>query len=123
MTDAEMLERAVAFNAGPMVHSNGWIFDPNDPPELQPSDFAHHHYEITLRGENAWAITSRGKTVLSKDGEWEYEPFPSERTEDFLDRTRWATAREAFEFLEKWRPKELERALAQGFKYWRDKSK
>ena len=41
-----------------------------------------------------WAITRRG-WVLNKSGEWEYEPQPSSRTEEWLETVRWATAREA----------------------------
>jgi hypothetical protein len=35
-----------------------------------------------------WAI-SDGVFVLNTDMEWEHEPMPSSRTEDFLSRTRF----------------------------------
>lgn len=39
-------------------------------------------------GDDTWAIT-RFETVLNRAGEWEYEPQPSSRTEDFIARTRY----------------------------------
>ena len=41
-----------------------------------------------------WACRNRGM-VLSKDGEWEYEPMPSSRTEAFLKRCRFKTLKAA----------------------------
>lgn len=56
---------------------------------------------IEARGYGKWAITHMGN-VLDKTGEWEWEPMPSSRTEDFLQRTRWASAQEAFLFIRQW---------------------
>jgi hypothetical protein len=41
-----------------------------------------------------WAIR-RGKTCFNKSGDWEYEPLPSSRTEEFFARCRWDTPEEA----------------------------
>jgi hypothetical protein len=109
MTDQELLARAIKFDAGPPVHINGWIVDVNDPAD----DIDHHRYTIEWRGRS-WAICN-GSMALNKDGEWEYESMPTHRTENFLTRTRWSTAQEAFAFLDAWRPEELKRALAEGF--------
>ena len=38
---------------------------------------------------DCWAVIKRGRLVLNHDGEWEYEPQPSSRTEEFLKRCRW----------------------------------
>jgi hypothetical protein len=40
---------------------------------------------------NAWVIRDSIGQVLPKDGEWEIEPSPSSRSDEFLARTRYAT--------------------------------
>lgn len=54
---------------------------------------------IVQRSEGRWAIRSDKGFVMNRDYEWEYEPFSSERTEDFLKRCRY-TLDEAYEHLE-----------------------
>jgi hypothetical protein len=49
---------------------------------------------IESTGPTGFAIR-RGCSVLAKDGEWEYEPMPSGRDNDFLTRCRYATFDEA----------------------------
>jgi hypothetical protein len=41
-------------------------------------------------GEPRWCILSAGY-ALNRDGDWEYEPIPSSRDEDYRQRTGWAT--------------------------------
>ena len=41
-------------------------------------------------GSTLWAVR-RGGNVLGRDGEWEYEPLPSSRDDDFFARFRFAT--------------------------------
>lgn len=48
-------------------------------------------------GSSRWAIRSGGN-VLNRDGEWELEPMPSSRTDDFFDRCRWPSLAEAVAF-------------------------
>jgi len=48
-------------------------------------------------GPDLWAIRERGN-VLNKDAGWEYEPIPSSRNNEFFERTRFASADEAFDF-------------------------
>lgn len=45
----------------------------------------------------SWAIRESG-SVLANDGEWEMEPLPSDRDDEYLRRTRWPTAEQAAEF-------------------------
>ena len=52
-------------------------------------------------GPDKWAIRQRGM-CLNKLGEWEYEPIPSERKDDFIGRCRFSTPNEA---LSAWRVK------------------
>jgi len=52
---------------------------------------------VEARSEATWAIIT-GNAVLNHDGEWEHEPMPSHRSDDFIARTRWPSAREAIEF-------------------------
>jgi hypothetical protein len=59
---------------------------------VQRAQVAAAHVYVEAReqrdGSNVWAVTSFGD-VLNKQGEWEYEPMPSSRTDAFLRRTRW----------------------------------
>ena len=50
------------------------------------------------QGASLWAVRF-GQNVLSKTGQWEWEPMPSNRNENFLSRCRFATAQEALECL------------------------
>lgn len=45
-------------------------------------------------GPDLWAIRKNGN-VLNKEGEWEWEPMPSSRDDEFLARARFATAEQA----------------------------
>lgn len=44
-----------------------------------------------------WAITD-GHSVLDKDGDWIIEPLPSSRDDEYIAKTRWASAEEAYAF-------------------------
>lgn len=47
-----------------------------------------------LEGDDKWAIYKRS-WVLSRDGEWEFEPLPSGRDDAFIARCRFDTPQEA----------------------------
>lgn len=53
--------------------------------------------EITVetRGAGRWVV-SNGSSVWNRDGQWEYEPLPSSRDDEFLRRTRYANLEDAF---------------------------
>jgi hypothetical protein len=42
-----------------------------------------------------WAIR-RLSSTLNRDGEWEYEPIPSSRDDEYMARNRYQTAGEAY---------------------------
>ena len=44
---------------------------------------------IEKRGEG-WYVVKDEPNVLNRDGKWEYEPMPSNRTEEFIERTRFS---------------------------------
>lgn len=48
-----------------------------------------------------WCILEGG-SCLAIDGEFEYEPQPSSRSEAFFERTRFNTVEEAYAMAEKW---------------------
>jgi hypothetical protein len=56
-------------------------------------------------GETRWSIR-QGSHVLNRNLEWEYEPLPSSRTDEYLERVRFHSPEEA---LTVW-----ERAVAEG---------
>jgi len=43
---------------------------------------------VAWRGDDSWAVVWR-TTVLNREGEWEWEPSPSNRDDAFKERTRW----------------------------------
>ena len=45
--------------------------------------------KIEFRGNKMWVVTVEGHWVLNKEGKTEYEPSPSNRTKDFIERTRF----------------------------------
>lgn len=49
-----------------------------------------------IEGPALWAVRFRGD-CLNKRGVWEWEPRPSSRDDDFLERCRFASAEEAIE--------------------------
>ena len=83
MTDEEMLACATEFTILP-YDSRG------SRPGLR-------ELKVVFRAPDAWAILCVG-AVLNHDDDWEYESMPSSRTEEFLARCRWPTAREAIAF-------------------------
>jgi hypothetical protein len=46
--------------------------------------------EVTVDwvGEDKWVVRNGGHSCLSNEGLWEYEPLPSNRTDEFKARTR-----------------------------------
>jgi hypothetical protein len=49
------------------------------------------HFEITNRGNNLWSIDMLGHQMCydKKDEDFIWQPLPSERTDEFLQRTRF----------------------------------
>jgi hypothetical protein len=48
-----------------------------------------------MDGGVKWAVRRMGE-CLNKQGEWEYEPMPSSRDDEFLSRCRFDSVEEAF---------------------------
>lgn len=44
---------------------------------------------IEERGDGKWAVTHLGSACLNINGNWEYEPIPSSRGNEFISRTRF----------------------------------
>ena len=57
---------------------------------LQPRPVVYQvgKFRVEDRGAGAWAVVD-GASCLNRDGEWEYEPLPSSRTQAFFDRCRY----------------------------------
>jgi len=45
--------------------------------------------QVENTGKGTWAVRRSVKRCLNRDGEWEYESIPSERTEEFFARCRF----------------------------------
>lgn len=53
---------------------------------ILPSDNINHHLyaiKVEYRGRGTWAVSWMGE-CLGADGEWDYEPIPSERSDEWL---------------------------------------
>jgi hypothetical protein len=55
-------------------------------PELNP----FRALTVEWRGHEKWAVTSGSVVYDAAADEWEYEPQPSSRDDDFLARTRYS---------------------------------
>lgn len=91
---AELADIALSFDAGPdpLVNASIWT------ERYKFRDADRYRLIVASRGKDRWAITrDGGSTNLNWLGEWEYEPMNSSRTEEFFERTRFATPREALE--------------------------
>lgn len=64
----------------------------------------------TLPGKDVWAIRKGDNMCLSRDGKFEYEPMPSERTEQFFKNNRF-TLDEAKAMLDNEKVSEIIRSL------------
>jgi hypothetical protein len=65
--------------------------------QYRPEDLATRDSVIYVEWMGSgWAITKEtSNIVFNKEGEWEYQPFPSSRTEEFYRRCRYQTPEEA----------------------------
>lgn len=59
---------------------------------------------IERRGENAWAVVDAFGDSLNRKGEWEYEPRPSNRSDEYIARTRYSTPQKALDQWHKFGP-------------------
>ncbi len=101
MTNTQLLERAVEFDAGPPVIVNGHFIDPDQP---EPRDTLGLHIRIVQRlnaqtGLVKWAIHD-GLYDLNRTGNWEYA---SRSNKAYLGRCRYGSVQEAFEHFGKWK--------------------
>jgi hypothetical protein len=55
---------------------------------IEHPDFSTWAVRVTWRGGHNYAVAHLG-WVLNRDGAWEYEPIPSSREDDFIERTRF----------------------------------
>jgi len=46
-------------------------------------NYWHYAIKVAYRGDGLWAVC-HGGFCLSRDGEWDYEPLPSSREDDWL---------------------------------------
>jgi hypothetical protein len=76
-----------------LAKATGFLFE-----VPQGSRMRHVEIRIRIRPGNpeSWAVVGEGSSVLSRDGDWEYESLPSNRTDEFLQRCRYGSYAEAF---------------------------
>lgn len=58
--------------------------------------------QVAYRGKDRWAVLHAG-SALSRAGEWDWEPSPSSRDDEWLDDHRFARE-EALELARAWAP-------------------
>jgi len=91
MTDEELLSKATSFTLfGEDRHNDTILYG-------RIRQLTVEFRGLTDDGKMSWAILDSGN-CLNKKGDWEYEPYPSSRTDAFLKRCRWTDLREAVDF-------------------------
>jgi hypothetical protein len=95
MKSTEIKLTAVEYDAGPYPLWGNYAI----PDRIMQKDesLKRNRVYISHRGENAWVIY-HNKEILCKDGHWDYEPFPSSRSKQFIEQTRFSTPEQAFAF-------------------------
>jgi hypothetical protein len=63
-------------------------------PRRLGSDDIHIERAKQIEGPPKWAVRRMGE-CLNKQGEWEWEPMPSSRDDEFLTRCRFDSAKDA----------------------------
>jgi hypothetical protein len=59
-----------------------------------PNDDLNRHYFsvwVTYRGQGQWSVNrfADGRMCLNRDGEWDFEPLPSNREDGWLEQHRF----------------------------------
>lgn len=85
MTKEEWFEKATEFYMGSCKFQNRTLYISS-----RPQLFGPVLWVVQLEHSNCW--------VLGKDGEWYWEPNPSARNKEFIDKTRFDSPDEAWDF-------------------------
>ncbi len=76
--------------------------------EVEGHTFKRHSVYIESRGQKdgslKWICSTGSQTALNDSGQFEYEPLPSNRDEDFIARTRFNSPEAALENFAKHMP-------------------
>lgn len=67
--------------------SIAWQWNPSEHPELEPIKI---ETAKQMDGSTKFAVRHAG-ACLNKSGQWEFEPMPSSRTDEFFERCRYDT--------------------------------
>ncbi len=81
-----MERRVEGMQESPVLVADRYRFEPNGNPL---HDRLVRDLRIEWRGETGWTVSYNG-TVLNRFGQMEYEPLPSSRTDEFIERTRYS---------------------------------
>lgn len=105
LPDDELLAMAIEFNLGPEPILNGKTFWWKDYPDetRTHSIVARNTGSPDPSQPDRWAIMRNECWCLNKEGQWEYQPMPSSRREDFYARCRYTSVREAIGYYERWK--------------------
>lgn len=79
------------YGAGAIVRVAAYVVSriPDDSP-----DHSVWSVRVEATGHGRWAVRNASR-CLNKQGEWEYEPSPSSRTDEWLSTVRWDVADDA----------------------------
>lgn len=83
------LEEATEPEAGPRVEVWRTRYRVSAVPEDFCPEASHWAISVEWRGGDRWAVL-RGGECLGRDGDWDYEPLPSSREEDWLATHRFS---------------------------------
>jgi hypothetical protein len=97
MTDEELLSKASEFVL--------MEFDPTDHRPIPRIRSVRVARRFRIKNIPTWAIYDDCNSCLNHDGQWEYEPQPSSRTDEFLARCQWFDRDEAIQFTQNYMEK------------------
>jgi hypothetical protein len=70
----------------PQVHSTGYTVSCLPYDDINAEAFS---IQVDYTGHGRWAVRQRGRRCLAADGRWDWEPIPSERTDEWLAKYRF----------------------------------
>jgi hypothetical protein len=102
--DEQLAKLACEYDLGPIpIRMGKYRWWEQFPLEARESHVYVKNVGHPYGGEPRFAILCDGRDCLNKEGVWEYQVSPSNRSDDFYERCRFASLQEAINFYNDWK--------------------